>query len=166
MTLDSPPYDSNMRRTVAPLLGLACALITTGAAAAGGATSVAKAPLVRPGVLVTADTSTDATATGSVGSDDSRGCWIDHEFWRVTLAARDSVVIRGTGYHVQIGVFPPGTTDRNVNRSSTIATGFPGEGVTRFTARSAGTYVLVAGPNCYNGPQGPFSFTLAVTHAH
>jgi hypothetical protein len=136
-----------------------------GVALAGGATSIAKAPLVRAGVPVTADTTLDATATGTVGSDDSRGCWVDHEFWRVVLAAGDRVVIRGKGFHVQIGVFPPGTTDRNVDRSRTIATGFPGEGTTRFSARTAGTYVLVAGPNCYNGPQGPFSFTLAVTHA-
>ena len=33
-----------------------------------------------------------------------------------------------------------------------------------FTAPSTGTYPVAAGPNCYNGADGPFAFAVSVTH--
>jgi hypothetical protein len=145
------------------------ALIIAGSAAAAGGTSIAAAPVIRAGVHESENTATDPTRRGDVGSELSQGCWNDFEYWRLPLKAGDKVSITGNasvaGYHFAVGVFPAGTTDKNVDKMATILNAFPGSHVAHFTARTAGTYPFVIGPNCYNGSDGPFSFVVTVTHA-
>ena len=42
--------------------------------------------------------------------------------------------------------------------------GLPLSKALEFTAPSTGTYPVAAGPNCYNGADGPFAFAVTVTH--
>jgi hypothetical protein len=147
---------------------LAAASVWAGAAHAGGGASIASAPMVKLGAEQVQNTTSDPTATGNVGSGASLGCWNDHEFWRVPLAAGDAVILKGTsvspGHSFSIAVFPAGTTDRNLGKSTAIVVGFPDRAAVRFTARSTGTYALVAGPNCYDGTDGTFKFSVTVRH--
>jgi hypothetical protein len=156
-------------RSAACVLGLAAAaLAAAGSAAAAGGASIASAPLARPGVAHTLDTSTDATGEGGIGSEESLGCWKSIEYWRLPLRAADQAVIKGkaTGpaYEFEIGVFPPGTTDRSLSRATAIMTKVVTGKPIRVKATSSGTYVLAIGPSCYHGEDGPFSFTVAVSH--
>jgi hypothetical protein len=147
---------------------LVAASLWAGAAHAGGGASIASAPIVKLGAEQVQNTASDRTSTGDVGSGTSLGCWNDHEFWRVPLAAGDAVLLKGTsvspGHSFSIAVFPAGTTDRNVSKATAIVVGFPDRAPVRFTARSTGTYALVAGPNCYDGTDGTFKFSVTVRH--
>ena len=147
---------------------LLAALVAAGPAVAGGGKSIASAPVLRPGVEVSGDTSTDETGDGSIGSDESQGCWNDVEYWRLGLAAGDQVLIKGTAvspaHHFGIGFFPAGTTDRNLGKAIAVVSSFPSRGTIRFTARSSGTHVLVIGPTCYNATDGPYKFVVTVRH--
>jgi hypothetical protein len=149
-------------------LVLASALVAAGSATAAGGTSIAAAPIVRAGVEATGDTAGDSTADGSVGSDESPGCWNDVEYWRLRLAAGDEVSIKGTAvspaYHFGIGIFPAGTSDRNIGRAVAFMSDFPKRNPIRYAARSSGTYPLVIGPTCYNGLDGPYTFAVTVRH--
>jgi hypothetical protein len=154
------------------LVGAACALvtalITAAAAAAGGGTSIASAPPVQPGVQQTANTATDATSPGDEGVGLQSGCWHDLEWWRVSLTAGDDVVIKGgatdSGENLLVAVFPPGTSAANVARATAVRYGLPLSKALEFTAPSTGSYAVAAGPNCYNGADGPFNFAFTVTH--
>src|SRR6059058_6531604 len=105
------------------------ALVAVGAAAGSGGTSIASAPVIRPGVQLSGDTSTDATANGSIGSEESTGCWNDVEYRRLPLTAGDQVLIKGTAaspaHHFGIGLFPAGTIDRNIGKAIAVASAFP-----------------------------------------
>ena len=108
--------------------------------------------MIRVGAQQTQNTQSDQTSRGDVGSGASLGCWNDHEFWRVQLNAGDAVLLRGVslspGHNFAVGVFPPGTTDRNLGRVTALVYGFPDKRAIRFTARVSGIYPIVAGPNC------------------
>jgi hypothetical protein len=145
---------------------LTIALVLAGAstAAGGGGVSIAGAPMVRLGIQQTQNSQSDPTARGDVGSGDSLGCWNDHEFWRVQLNAGDAVLLRGLsvspGHNFAVAFYPAGTTDRNLRKATALVYGFPDKGAIRFTARKTGTYPIVAGPNCYDGTDGTFKFTI------
>jgi hypothetical protein len=108
-----------MRRLASAVL---TALVVAGPAAAAGGKSIASAPVLRPGVAASGDTSKDETGSGSIGSDESQGCWNDLEYWRLGLAAGDQVLIKGTAlspaHHFGIGLFlrarPTGTSARRL----------------------------------------------------
>ena len=154
-----------MRQLASALLA---ALLAAGPAAAAGGKSIASAPVLRPGVVASGDTSTDETGNGSIGSEESQGCWNDVEYWRLALAAGDQVLIKGAArspaHHFGIGFFPAGTTDRNLGNAVAAVSSFPRRGPIRFTARSSGIHVLVIGPTCYNASDGPYRFVVAVRH--
>jgi hypothetical protein len=147
---------------------LLAALVAAGPATAAGGKSIASAPVLRPGAEASGDTSIDETGNGSIGSDESQGCWNDVEYWRLALAAGDQVLIKGTAlspaHHFGIGLFPAGTTDRNLGKAIAVVSQFPRRGPIRFTARSSGTHVLVIGPTCYNASDGPYRFVVTLRH--
>jgi hypothetical protein len=147
---------------------LLAVLVAAGPAAAAGGKSIASAPVVRPGVEASGDTSIDETGNGSIGSNESPGCWNDVEYWRLALAAGDHVLIKGAAlspaHDFGIGLFPAGTTDRNLGQAVALVSQFPRRGPIRFTARSSGTHVLVIGPTCYNASDGPYRFVVTVRH--
>jgi hypothetical protein len=149
-------------------VGLLSALLAAGGAAASGGTSIANAPLVQPGVQESGNTMTDATSQGSEGIGRLSGCWNDLEYWRLALTAGDDVQISGhavsPGANLEIAVFPPGTTSANIANAAAVGDGLPPSRALHFTATSTGSYPLVAGPNCYDGTDGPFDFIVAVTH--
>jgi hypothetical protein len=157
-----------MHRAAPLLLSLAAALVAAGAAAAAGGRSIAAAPLLRAGVEASGDTAGDSTGDGSIGSELSPGCWNDVEYWRLRLAAGDVVSIKGTAgspsWHFGIGIFPAGTTDRNLSKAVAFTSTFPKRAPIRYTARAAGTYPLVIGPTCYNSSDGPYTFVVTVQH--
>jgi len=148
-------------------LGSAVALAAAGGAGASGSASISGAPIVRAGVPETGNTMTDSTGNGSIGSDLSPGCWNDVEYWRLPLTSGDEVVLNGKttppAYHFQVGLFPAGTTDRNIDKQVAVVSVFPSRGPIHFDAHSTGTYTLVFGPGCYNGADGPYTFTVSVT---
>src|SRR5207248_2761158 len=104
-----------MRRTALILLVLTPTLVVVGGAAAGGGASIASAPIIHAGAPQSGDTSTDATADGSIGSEESPGCWHDAEYSRLRLTAGDVVLITGKAiapaHDFGVGVCPAGTTD-------------------------------------------------------
>jgi hypothetical protein len=157
-----------MHRAALTLAALAGALVAAGTATAAGGTSIAAAPVVRAGAVASGNTASDSTADGSIGSELSRGCWNDVEYWRLRLAAGDVVSIKGTAaspsWHFGIGIFPAGTTDRNLSKAVAFTSTFPKRDPIRYTAHTAGTYPLVIGPTCYNSADGPYTFTVTVQH--
>jgi len=157
-----------MRRVAVAASAMISALVAVGTAAAAGGTSIATAPLVRPGVQLSGDTSQDATANGTIGSEESTGCWNAVEYWRLPLTAGDQVLIEGTAvspaHHFGIGLFPAGTTDRNIGKAIAVTSAFPRRAPIHFAARSSGTYALVIGPTCYNATDGPYTFVVTVRH--
>ena len=86
----------------------------------------------------------------------------------MSLTAGDDVVIKGgatdSGENLLVAVFPPGTTSANVGQAKAVRYGLPLSKALEFTAPSTGTYPVAAGPNCYNGADGPFAFAVTVTH--
>ena len=152
---------------IAVALGLG-ALVFAAAAGAAGGTSIAAAPSIQPGVQQTANTALDSTSPGDEGIGQLSGCWHDLEWWPVSLTAGDDVVIKGgasgSGENLLVAVFPPGTTAANVARAKAVRYGLPLSRALEFTAPSTGTYPVAAGPNCYNGADGPFVFAVTVTH--
>jgi hypothetical protein len=157
-----------MRRVAFMLLAFATALAGAGAATAAGGASIAAAPVLRAGVEAAGNTASDSTGNGSIGSELSPGCWNDVEYWRLRLAAGDVVSIKGTAaspsWHFGIGIFPAGTTDRNVDKAVAFTSTFPKHNPIRFTAHTAGTYPVVIGPTCYNSSDGPYTFVVTVRH--
>jgi hypothetical protein len=157
----SPP------RLAACAAGLIVALSVAGSAAAGGGTSIAGAPTIRSGVELPMDTLSEPTVAGTDGSEQT-GCWRDFEYWRLPLTAADRVTITGRsngGSGFLVGVFPAGTTDASIRTTAAIAQGkVPNSGPLRFAASSTGTYVLTVGPNCHDGDDGAFAFTVTVAH--
>src|SRR5437016_2778612 len=102
-----------MTRTPGILIAAALAALSAAAqATATGGVSIAGAPTVQSGVEVSLNTANDHTGRGQVGSEASLGCWIDHEFFRLSLTAGDKVLItKGStslGY-LAVGIFPAGT---------------------------------------------------------
>ncbi len=154
-----------MRRYASALLAT---LVLAGPAAAAGGKTIASPPLLHPGAKAAGDTSRDETGDGSIGSNASQGCWNDVEYWRIALAAGDQLLIRGTAlspaHDFGIGLFPAGTTDRNLGKAVAVVSVFPRRGPIRFSARSSGTHVLVIGPTCYNASDGPYMFVVTVRH--
>jgi len=153
-------------------LGALCvvALTSASAALASGGATIAAAPVVKAGVAETGDTRVQATGNGSIGSDLSPGCWTDVQYWRLPLVAGDQIVVKGTAtppaYHFQVGLFPAGTTDKNINSKVAAVSPFPTRGTIRFNAAKSGTYALVFGPGCYDSAEGPYTFTVSVTKKH
>jgi hypothetical protein len=151
---------------------LACALVgalaVAGGASASGGTTIANAPGLTAGAQQTGDTRVDTTTPGDNGIGYSSGCWRDLEWWQLPLTAGDQVTITGggvdPGYGLLISVFPPGTNDRTVSVAVAVKSGFPLSAPMKFGAPSTGTYAVAAGPNCYNGVDGPFRFSVAITH--
>ena len=167
-----------MKRHVSPLthlprraicvLGLLAALTAVGEAAASGGTTIRGGPTIRPGVAQATNTATEATVPGTSGSEKT-GCWKSFQYWNLPLTIGDAVEIRGVAgegaSNFQVGVFPVGTTDANIRGTAAIATALvPNSGPLRFRASATGTYPVVAGPNCYHGNDGSFSFTVTVNH--
>jgi hypothetical protein len=156
-----------LRRLAAGAALLVSALSLAPGAAAAGGTAIAGAPTVRVGVAETVDTLADRTVLGTDGSEKT-GCWKDFEYWRLPLAAGDAVSITGRGNGASgflVGVFPTSTTDANIRTTGAIANGkVPNSGPLQFSASSTGTYTVTVGPNCHDGDDGEFSFTVAVTH--
>ena len=66
--------------------------------------------------------------------------------------------------NLEVAVFPAGTTGTNLANAQAVKTGFPSNVPIEFTASKTGSYPLAAGPNCYNGANGPFSFVVTVSH--
>jgi hypothetical protein len=145
---------------------LVVALAAAGAATASGGRSIRSAPTISPGTNVSENSAVDETAPG--GDNVGQGCFIDVEYWRLPLTAGDRVEIKGKetspGRGFLLAVFPPGTTDKNVARASSVAHGYTAERPLRFTVRSTGVYPVTAGPNCYNGTEGMFTFVVTVSH--
>jgi hypothetical protein len=154
-----------MKAVVSGLVAVA-ALATAGAATASGGLSIAHAPLISPGAKVAENSQVDNTAPG--GDAVGQGCFNDVEYWRIRLTAGDKLEIKGNetvaARGFLIAFFAPGTTDKTVASATSVAHGFPAERVLRFTAKATGVYPLVAGPNCYNGTDGPYTFVVTVTH--
>ena len=98
----------------------------------------------------------------------SSGCWTDLEYWRVPLTVGDNVMIEGgavsPGDNLEIAVFPPGTTSKNIASAVAVKYGLPLSKAIQFTATATGTYPVVAGPTCYDGTDGPFDFTFTIKH--
>jgi hypothetical protein len=67
------------------VLMAAVTLAFAGGASASGATTIAAAPLVTPGVTVDANSATDATAVGDDGVGFESGCWDAVEYWKLAL---------------------------------------------------------------------------------
>jgi hypothetical protein len=139
-----------------------------GSLAAGG-TTIASAPTITPGATVSANSATDSTAVGDDGVGFESGCWDAVEYWKLPLTAGDDVTISVTigvpTYNLEIGVFPAGTTDKSLTNAHSVKTGLPSDKVPlAFTAPATGTYAVAAGPNCYNGASGPFTFVVSVVH--
>lgn len=124
------------------------------------------APAVSPGAAVSGNTATDPTAQQS--DSDVTGCWDALEYWRVPLTVGDRVTVAGNtlspAYNTELGVFPAGTTDTSIHATPAIKTVLLSHVPIEFTATATGSYPLVVGPNCYNGVEGPFNFTISVTH--
>jgi hypothetical protein len=158
---------ASLRLTAAVALVAALA-VPAGALGAGG-TTIASAPTIAPGATITANSATDQTAVGDDGVGFESGCWDAVEYWKVPLTAGDAVTVSVTigvpTYNLEIGVFPAGTTDRTLANAQSVKTGLPTDKVPlTFTAPATGNYALAAGPNCYNGEGGPFTFVVSVTH--
>ena len=155
------------KRPFALAAAVVAALTTASASLAGGGATIASAPIVKPGAAETGDTRVQATGDGSIGSDLSPGCWTDVQYWRLPLVAGDQIVVKGTAtppaYHFQVGLFPAGTTDRNIDSRVAAVSNFPTRGTIRFNAKTTGTYALVFGPGCYDPSEGPYNFTISVT---
>jgi hypothetical protein len=141
-------------------------LTTAGIATASGGRSISGAPTIRPGAKVSENSSVDVTASG--GDSVGQGCFNDVEYWRLPLTAGDKVEIKGTetggARGFLIAFFGPQTTDKNVAAASSVAHGYTARGAVRFTASSTGVYPVVAGPNCYNGTDGQYTFVVTVKH--
>ena len=154
-------------KLITTLCVFAAAAIAAGAATASGGRSISHAPAISPGAKVSEDTQTDQTAPG--GDAVGQGCFNDVEYWKVALKAGDKVQIKGSetiaarGY--LIAFFAPGTTDKTVANATSVAHGYPAQHLVKFTAKTTGMYPVVAGPNCYNGTDGPFTFVITVRHA-
>ncbi len=156
-----------MTRSLAGFVPVAAlVLLLTGVATAAGSKSIASAPVVSPGAAVSGNTASDPTI--QPGAGDETGCWNDLEYWGVPLTVGDAVVIKGAaitpGYNIELGVFPDGTTDANIAMTDAVKTVLLSHVPLRFTATATGSYPIAVGPNCYDGVDGPFSFTVAVTH--
>ena len=168
MTEDVTPGNRHRSsKGLARLVGvIVVALATAGAAMASGGRSISAAPTISPGAKVSENSGIDQTAPG--GDNVGQGCFNDVEYWRLPLTAGDQVEIKGSetspGRGFQIAVFAPVATDKNIAYASSVAHGFTAERPVRFTASSTGVYPLVAGPNCYNGTDGPYTFVVTVTH--
>jgi hypothetical protein len=159
---------SHSKTVPAALLGaVVVALTTVGVAAASGGLSIAHAPLITPGAKLSENSQVDKTAPG--GDAVGQGCFNDVEYWKLPLKAGDKVVIRGTesiaARGFLIAVFAPKTTDKNVASATSFAHGFTADHAVRFKVSTTGAYPLVAGPNCYNGTDGPYTFVVTVTHS-
>ncbi|HEY3921329.1 MAG TPA: hypothetical protein VGL76_04360 [Gaiellaceae bacterium] len=158
------------KRLLAPAALCAVALTTGGAALAAGGATISGAPIVKAGAAESGDTRVQATGDGSIGSDLSPGCWTDVQYWRLPLVAGDQIVVKGTAtspaYHFQVGLFPAGTTDKNINSKVAAVSVFPTRGTIRFNASKTGMYALVFGPGCYDSAEGPYNFTVSVTKKH
>jgi hypothetical protein len=150
------------------MCGLAVTALVATAALASGGTSISGAPPIRIGVEETTNTQTDATVAGTDGSEKT-GCWKDFTYWRLQLTAGDQVSMKGRANGASgflVGVFPAGTTDANIRTTEAIAQGkVPNSGPLRFTAGSTGTYPVTVGPNCHDGEDGEFVFTVTVEHS-
>jgi hypothetical protein len=148
---------------------LIAALATAGQASASGGTSIAKAPLVAAGAKLSGDTSADSTRPGDNGIGFDSGCWHDLEFWKLALGAGDAATFSGGGIdpgdNFELGIFPPGTTDANLPKANSAKNGFPKQRSVVYDAVAPGEYIVVAGPNCYNGVDGPFEITVVVAHS-
>jgi hypothetical protein len=153
------------RHALPAALAAILALVATTAATAGGTTSISSAPTIQPGASESANTLTDQTSSDDTGNG---GCWTDHEYWKLPLTAGDQVVIKvdqiSPSYNTELGVFPAGTTDANIRTASAVVSQLVVKGSISFTAFTTGTYPVVVGPNCYDGADGPFTFTVAVSH--
>jgi hypothetical protein len=121
---------------------------------------------VSPGAATTGNTASDPTAQAS--QSDVTGCWDDLEYWRVPLSVGDKVTVAGKALspadNVELGVFPAGTTDSSIHATAAIKTVLLSHVPIEFTATATGSYPIVVGPNCYNGVDGPFNFTVSVVH--
>lgn len=152
---------------VAASVVFVAASVAAGAAMASGGRSISHAPAISPGTKVSENSQVDPTAPG--GDAVGQGCFNDVEYWKVPLQAGDKVQITGTetiaarGY--LIAFFAPGTTDKTVANAVSVAHGYPAEHLVKFTAKTTGIYPVVAGPNCYNGTDGPFTFVITIRHA-
>jgi hypothetical protein len=137
-----------------------------GVALASGGLSISHAPMISAGVTVSENSQVDPTAPG--GDAVGQGCFNDVEYWRIQLRAGDKVEVRGTetiaARDFLIAFFAPGTTDKKIAFATSVAHGFTGEHAVRFTAKATGIYPIVAGPNCYNGTDGPYTFVITVSH--
>jgi hypothetical protein len=149
------------------LIAPTVALAVVGASTASGGTSIERAPLVASGAKLSGDTTSDPTTPGDNGIGFDSGCWHDLEFWRLELGAGDAATFSGGGIdpgdNFELGVFPPGTIDATLARANSVKNGFPKQRAVVYDAVVPGTYILVAGPNCYNGVDGPFAITATVT---
>jgi hypothetical protein len=142
------------------------ALATAGTATASGGLSISHAPTIGPGTKVSENSSTDRTAPG--GDNVGQGCFNDVEYWRLPLTAGDQVKITGSemisARGFLLAIFTPATTDKNIASASSVAHGYPAEHLLRFAVSSTGVYPLAAGPNCYNGTDGPYTFVVTISH--
>jgi hypothetical protein len=142
------------------------AATATGVAAASGGLSIAHAPMISAGAKVSENSQVDPTAPG--GDAVGQGCFNDVEYWRIQLRAGDKVEVKGTetiaARGFLVAFFAPGTTDKKIASATSVAHGFTGEHSMRFRAKATGVYPIAAGPNCYNGTDGPYTFVVTVTH--
>jgi hypothetical protein len=133
---------------------------------ASGGLSIAHAPMISPGTKMSENSQVDPTAPG--GDAVGQGCFNDVEYWRIQLRTGDKVEVKGTetiaARGFLIAFFAPGTTDKKVAFATSVAHGFTGEHAVRFSAKATGIYPVVAGPNCYNGTDGPYTFVVTVSH--
>jgi hypothetical protein len=146
------------------------------AALAGGGTSIVGATRAQANVTEFGNTVTDASLPGDLPED--AVCTKDEQFWSVALTAGDQVTAEvnatAPAADFDIEFLPIGTDDQDVENgsypSALYSNGTPFESgaldqVVEFTVPVTGVYPFIVGPDCDGGVNGPYNFTISVTHA-
>src|SRR5437660_1731760 len=129
-----------MRRMVMMVAAALATAGVAGAAALNGGSDIASAPVVVPGQQETGNTATEGKYFNNPAS-----------FWKLSLVAGDRVTVdwenTGDGTFVtEFHVFPPGTTDFNINNAHSYAggeIGSNGKQESSFTANATGVFPMV-----------------------
>jgi len=129
----------------------------------GGGSTIASAPALSNGVTVSGNTAADQTITRSLAA--LPVCTKDEELWTLNLVAGEHVLLKGQteepgrGFIVQ--AIPPGVSEATLLGTSPISgvqAGNLGEGLS-FAAARSGTWLIVVGPSCDGGSDGPYQIS-------
>jgi hypothetical protein len=136
-------------------------------AGAGGASAISAAPSLTPGVTYSGNTAADGVIAHKL--DSLPDCTSDEELWTLNLTAGESVLLRGPteapADNFRVQAVPPGVTETQLLGVAPIAgvqSGSLGEGMS-FAAARSGTWLIVVGPECVYGHDGPYQIAASVT---